>query len=184
MSSTTIADPTGETPVPAYQNDINITDAVLLNVENSNIAKSKGLLKLNMYFDPSVTPDLTTTQTIPSGTDTTSTWKNLLRTEIPATSKLIRVNAAASKFGTLDGSNYYTVSVERSTYTTSNIIPEANWSSLGSFTINGTTLAALTEDQSFNQSFAAGDSFRFKLTVNGSPDAHLQLTAVFNREHS
>lgn len=184
MSSTTIADPTGETPVAAYQNDINITDAVLLNVENSNIAKSKGLLKLNMYFDPAVTLDLTTTQTIPSGTDTTSTWKNLLRTEIPATSKLIRVDVAASKYGTLDGSNYYTVSVERSTYTTSNIIPEANWTSLGTLTINGTTISGLTSSSAFNQSFAAGDSFRFKLTKSSSPSAHLQLTAVFNREHS
>lgn len=184
MSSTTIADPTGETPVAAYQNDINITDAVLLNVENSNIAKSKGLLKLNMYFDPSVTLNFETTQVIPSGTDSTYTWHNLLRTEIPATSKLIRVDIAASKYGTLDGSNYYTVSVERSTYTNSNIIPEANWTSLGTLTINGTTISGLTSSSTFSQSFAAGDSFRFKLTKNGSPSAHLQLTAVFNREHS
>ena len=182
MSSTTIADPTGETPVAAYQNDINLTEAVLLNVENSNIAESRGFFKLNMYFDPALTPDNTTTQAL--GTDVTSTWKNLLRTEIPALSKLVRVDIAASKYNTLDASNYYTLSVERSTYTISNVIPEVQWTSLGTLTVNGTSISGLRDQQDFTQSFAAGDSFRLKLTKNNSPDATLQLSAFFTREHS
>ena len=48
MSSTTITDPAGVSPTNAYNNDKNLTEDVLLNVENSNVAKSKGLLKLNM----------------------------------------------------------------------------------------------------------------------------------------
>jgi len=188
MSSTTITDPTGVSPTNAYNNDKNLTKDVLLNVENANVAKSKGLTKLNTLIDFTSLPNRTVTQKLVAGTDTTKLYFNFLRTEIPADCTLIEVAVVVSKLLTptypLDGSNYFTMTAERATYTTSNVIPEAQWTALGSIVMDGMTVSDLYSNSSFTQAFNAGDSFRLKVVQTGSAFAYLQMTATFMREHT
>ena len=182
MSSVTITDPAGTSPANAYNNDKNLTEGVLLNVENSNLAQSKGLFKLNMFFYSLELDNLSVTQSGVAGNETQ--WQNLLRTQLPEACTLVHAGFAASKWTTLNGSNYWTVSVEKSTYTSSAVIPFNQWTSLGTMTIDATTDATeLFKELTLNTDFSADHSFRFKLTKTGSPVAQLQFMATFKMEH-
>tara|TARA_R100001086_G_scaffold51514_2_gene22939 strand:- start:341 stop:940 length:600 start_codon:yes stop_codon:yes gene_type:complete len=198
MSTATIADPSGTNPNQAYSNDLNITQDMLMDLENSNITKSKGIFKVSYKLNTTFQPEKSTTQTLSGGgTDTTSNYKNLLRFQLPFAAEYIGLFIAVSKWSNIDSSNFFTVQGQKSTYITDPTIPESEWSNSGTaLTVNSTTGTNTFQSTNFaGQSFAApvwngGSSslssanfFRVNLTQNNSPSGVIQITAIFQSEH-
>jgi hypothetical protein len=179
MSSTTIIDPSGESPIPAYNNDRNLTKDVLLFVENSNLAESKGLMKVNMYFRTADTPNYNNLAT------GSFIYFNLGRIMLPFAATLKEFTVAVSETNSLDASNFFTIKCQKASYTTAAKIPEAQFSDVVSstITVDGTAAADLVQSKNFTVAFSANDTFRMHLVITGAAAGALQLQAVFETDH-
>lgn len=187
MSSTTIVDPSGSSPIPAYNNDKNLVQDVLLNVESTNLAESDGIFKINWVFDTNGWPDTVNTQSLSGGgTDTTNASLNVCRFQLPFDAKLLEISATVSRVTTIDGANTLNLFAQESAYTTAATIPETQWSDIAgvTLTMNSTTAANLFKSQTANSyAMSKDDSFRIKLTRSGSPNATIQIQALFKAGH-
>lgn len=187
MSSTTIVDPSGSSPIPAYNNDRNLTKDVLLFVENSNITESKGLFKVNTLFGTQHIVNKINTQTLSGGsTDTTRVYENFGRFMAPVACSLMEMSVSLSEATSLSSSSKFTITVEKATYTTDPTVPVAQFSTVGSMTVtvDGNTQSKLFQAVSSSGiAIAANDTVRFKLVETGTPDAVIQLQAIFKVDH-
>ena len=200
MSTATIADPSGTNPNQGYTNDLNLTQDMLMDLENSNISKSKGIFKVSCKVEndfAGITDEIATQDLAGGGTDTTSSYLNAIRFRLPFDVTYIGLLAAVGPYKTLDASNYFTIQAQKSTYQTSPIIPEAQWSNIGPMlTMNSTTSDNLVKHATgINENLAgtvwvSGASapqsatfFRIKIGTTLAPEGTLQVTAVFTTEH-
>lgn len=189
MSTTTITDPSGISPTVAYSNDKKLTEEMLLFVENSNLAQSKGLHKLSIQFNSSTLQEVSLTVVnktsggVASVTESTSNYKNLLRTTFPHAVNLVSISIAVSKWSNIDASNHFAIVSQKSTH--ANDAPrESSFSDLDTLTVNSTSGANATfKNTVTNHSFAAGNHFRIKLVKTNSPVGNVQITAIFKTDH-
>jgi hypothetical protein len=188
MSTTTILDPFGTEPNVAYNNDKKLTEEMLLFVENSNLAQSKGLHKLSIQFNTATLQEVSLSVVNNNGSggtvvEATTNYFNLLKTTFPHAVNLVGFSISVSKYANIGGAGLLKITTQKST--AANDAPrESSFSDLDTLTVNSTSGTNATyKNATVNHSFAAGNHFRVKLESAGGGTGNVQVTAIFKTDH-